>query len=177
MVTKEQKQQQLADLTELLRDAKGIYFADYSGMSVVAVDAMRAALKKKGFAYRVGKNTLIRRALADVGGYESIPSDKFEGMTGLVVSYDDPITPAKILRDISEKTQKPKVKVAIIEREVFDGSQLKQVAELPTREEIISSILGALDAPVSGIVGSINAVMRDLAGVIEAVAKKREGVE
>lgn len=177
MVSKEQKKQQLAELIELLRNAKGIYFADYSGMKVTEVDNMRTALKKKGFVYKVGKNTLIRRALAEIGGYDQIPAEKFEGMTGLVISNGDPITPAKILREVSDKTQRPKVKVAIIERQVFDGSQLKQVSELPTREEIIASILGSLDAPVSGIVGAINAVMRDLSGVIEAVAKKRAGVE
>ena len=89
------------------------------------------------------------------------------------MGYADPIAPAKIIREFSEKNNKLQLKAAVIEGQVFDGSQLKQISELPTREDIVAAILGSLNSPISGIVGSINAVMRDVASLVEEVAKKK----
>lgn len=80
--------------------------------------------------------------------------------------------PQKILKKFADKLDKPKLKIAIVENEVYDSKQLNALASLPSKEEIISSILGSLDSPASGIVGSLNAVMRDLFSVIEEVGKK-----
>ena len=71
------------------------------------------------------------------------------------------------------KAEKPKLKLAVVEGQVFDGSQLKAVSELPTREDMIASIVGSIHAPISGIHGAINAVMRDVAMLVEEVAKKK----
>ena len=110
--------------------------------------------------------------MAEVGGFE-IPEDKFFGQTGFICGYSDPIAPAKIIRDVSEKSEKPKLKAAIVEGQFFDGKQLKEIASLPTREDMIAAIMGSIDAPISGIVGSINAVMRDVASLVEEVAKNK----
>jgi large subunit ribosomal protein L10 len=172
MVTKQQKEQVVAELVAMLQGASGLYLLDYSRMTVAESNHMRSELRKKDLSFKVAKNRLIQRALAEVGGFE-IPEEKFFGQTGIVVGYSDPIAPAKIIKEVSEKSEKPKLKAAVIEGQLFDGSQLKQIAELPTREDMIAGILGSLDAPISGIVGSINAVMRDVAYLVEEVAKKQ----
>ena len=110
--------------------------------------------------------------MAEVPGF-SIPEDKFFGQTGIIVGYSDPIAPAKIIKDVSEKSDKPKLKAAIVDGQLFDGAQLKQIAALPTKEDLIASILGSLNAPASGIVGAINAVLRDVAYLVEEVAKNK----
>ncbi len=172
MITKEQKKVVVAELADMLREATSLYFVDFTGMTVATDQAFRNELRKKGVTMRVAKNTLIIRALADVGGYE-IEDSKFAGQTAVIFGGADPIAPAKIIRQYFEKGEKPKLKVAVVEGQVFDGTQLKQVSELPTREDLISAMIGSIHAPISGIVGSINAVMRDVASLVEEVAKKK----
>lgn len=172
MITIKQKREIVAGLTEKFKRASGFYLVDFMGMTVEDIIRFRRELKKKGVEFQVAKNTLIQRALNEVGDF-GIPEDKFKKSTGVIFSYDDPIVPAKILRDFTEKTELPRLKAALVESEYFDGSSLKQLAALPSKPELIAGILGSLNAPVSGIVGSINAVMRDLASLVEEVAKKK----
>ncbi len=172
MITKEQKRAVVAELTEKLRGASSLYFVDFTGMSVATDQAFRGELRKKDVTMKVAKNTLILRALAEVGGYE-IEDTKLAGQTAVIFGGADPIAPAKIIRQFFEKGEKPKLKIAVVEGQIFDGSQLKQVSELPTREDLISAMIGSIHAPISGIVGSINAVMRDVAALVEEVAKKK----
>lgn len=172
MVTKEQKRKTVAELVELIKDAQGVYLVNFSRVSVKSERELRGEFRKIGAQYRVAKNTLIRRALDEVGGYD-LPSKYLEGETALALSYDDPISPAKVLKDFTKKNDKLSLKAALIEKTLYDGSELAKVAALPNRLELIAGILGILDAPMSGVVGSINAVMRDLASVIEEVAKKK----
>lgn len=172
MVTKQQKTEMVAELVELLNGAQGVYLLNFNRVSVKEDRELRAEFKKADIKYRVAKNTLIKRAFDAIGGYD-IPEQYLKGQTGLVIGYADPIAPAKILKDYTKKNEKVQVKAAVIEKQVYDGTKLAQVASLPTRPELIAGILGSLEAPISGIVGSINAVMRDLASVIEEAAKKR----
>lgn len=172
MVTKQQKQETVAELVELLKDAQGIYLLNFNRVSVKEERELRAEFRKGQVKYRVAKNTLIKRAFEIVGGYD-IPESYLKGQTGIALGYEDPIAPAKILKDYTKKNDKLQVKAAVIEKQLYDGSKLALVASLPTRPELIAGILGSLEAPISGIVGSINAVMRDLASVIEEAAKKR----
>ena len=172
MVTKEHKTAVVAELVESIRSASSLYFVDFTGMTVAQDQKLRAELRTKNVSMRVAKNPLIVRALAEVGGYE-FDKKKLAGQTALIFGGSDPIAPAKIIRQFFEKGEKPKLKYAVVEGQVFDGSQLKTVSELPTREDMIAAIAGSVHAPITGIVGSINAVMRDVASLIEEVAKKK----
>ncbi len=129
--------------------------------------------------YRVIKNTLIKKALEQstntkfTGQIDKLV-ESLEGPTGVVFAYDDPVSPAKIIKKFFEKLEKPKLKIALVESVAYDKSKLNELASLPTKPEIISSIIGSLHAPISGIVHAINAVIRDLASIVEEVAKKKE---
>ena len=175
MITQQKKQEIVAELTEKFQGVKGFYVIDFTGMTVKNSIDLRRLLKAKNIEFRVAKNTLIKRAMKDAGLDFDIPGEKFEGQSAVIVGYDDPVAPAKILKEYleKEKADRPKLKAAVVEGQYFDGSQLKQVAELPTREDMIAAILGSLNAPASGIVGTINAVMRDVASLIEEVAKSK----
>jgi large subunit ribosomal protein L10 len=173
MITQEKKRKIVADLADRFKRANSYYLVDFMGMTVEAAIRFRRELKKKGIDFKVAKNTLVKRALNETGGDNMIPKGKFFGATGVVFGYDDPIAPAKIINELFEKFEKPKLKAAVIEGVYYDGSQLKTIATLPTKPEIIAGIIGSIHAPISGIVGSINAVLRDLAYVIEEVAKKQ----
>jgi large subunit ribosomal protein L10 len=172
MITKNRKQEIVDELVELLDKANGVYLVDFTSMTVAETYRFRKLVYEKQLVYRVAKNTLIERAVDQLGKF-SIPPANLFGQTGMVLSYDDPTAPAKVIKEFADKGDKPKLKAAFLEGSFYDGSELKTIASLPTRAELIAGILGSLNAPASGIVGAINAVMRDVASVIEEVAKKQ----
>jgi large subunit ribosomal protein L10 len=175
MITQQKKKEVVADLTEKFQNVKGFYVVDFTGMTVKNSMDLRRSLKAKNIGFWVAKNTLIQRAMKDAGLDFDIPQEVFAGQSAVVVGYDDPVAPAKLLKEFIDTTKldRPKLKAAVVEGQYFPGSQLKQVSELPTREDMIAAILGSLQAPASGIVGTINAVMRDVASLVEEVAKSK----
>ena len=96
-----------------------------------------------------------------------------KGPTGIIFAFEDPVSPAKIIKKFYDKGEKPKLKVALVENIAYERKQLNDLAALQSKPELISSIIGSLHAPISGIVGALNAVMRDLVSVIEEVSKKQ----
>jgi large subunit ribosomal protein L10 len=153
--------------------ATALYFADFSGISVAEETDLRREFRKSGIEYRVVKNTLARKALENVAGCDQV-ADQLVGPTGIAFGYDDAVVPAKIIKKFSEKTGKLKLKVAVVERQMFVGAKLDELAKLPSRKELIAGILGSIQSPVSGVVGAVGAVLRDLVSVIDQVAKKKQ---
>lgn len=175
-MNKEQKAESVKEIKELIESSEAMYFTDFAGLTVENVNELRKEFFKSDLKYKVVKNTLTSRALSESEKYSSHVEKLKEilhGPTGIVFAYKNPVAPAKILKKFADKIDKPKLKIAIVENEVYDSKQLNALALLPSKEEIISSILGSLDSPASGIVGSINATMRDLFSVIEEVGKKK----
>ncbi len=172
MITKDKKKETVSALVEKLKEVQGLYFINFEGLTVGDAIRLRRSFKEVDIKYQVAKNSLIKRALDEVGGFE-IPDSVFIKETGVVFSYEDPISPAKILKKEFDKFKKPVFKAAIVEGQLFDSSQLKELAALAGKPEIMSAIIGSINAPISGIVGSINAVLRDVAYLVEEVAKKQ----
>ncbi len=178
-MNKKQKEQTVQEIKEKLDKASSLYFTDFSGLTVAETNELRDEFYNAKLEYKVLKNTLIKKAL------ESAKDGKFSGQaenliknlkgpTGVIFAFDDPVSPAKIIKKFYEKIERPKLKIALIESIAYDSSKLNELASLPSKPEIISSIIGSLHSPISGIVNAINAVIRDLASVIEEVAKKKE---
>lgn len=178
-MNKKQKEQAVLEIKEKLEKASSLYFTDFSGLTVEQTNELRDEFFNAKVDYHVIKNTLIKKALEQSsnskfsGEIEKL-IENLKGPTGVVFAYDDPISPAKIIKKFYEKLEKPKLKIALVESVAYDKSKLNELASLPTKPEIISSIIGSLHAPISGIVNAINAVIRDLASVIEEAAKKKE---
>jgi len=162
----------VAEVAERAARATAMYFADFTGLTVEQATELRREFRKAGVEYRVVKNTLAKKALEQVTGYDRV-FDKLVGPTGIAFSYDDAVAPAKIIKKFSDKFGKLKLKAAVLEKQVFDGSQLDELSKLPTRAELMASVLGSIQAPMSGIVGAIGAVARDLVNVIDAIEKKK----
>lgn len=167
-----EKEQIVAKITEQVSRAQGLYFADFTGITVEEINELRREFRKSKVDYRVVKNTLARKALGSVTGYEKV-YDKLVGPTAIAFGYDDPVAPARIIKKFREKNQKLNVKVCVIDKLVYDGNRLDELAKLPTRTDLIAGILGSLQAPISGVVGAINTVMRDLVSVIGEIEKKK----
>jgi large subunit ribosomal protein L10 len=168
-----EKDQIIAEVAEVAGRAHGMFFTDFGGLTVEQATELRREFHKAGIDYRVAKNTLIRKALEQVGGYDRV-FDKLVGPTGVAFAYDDPVAPAKIIQKFIEKHKKLSLKVCMIEREMYDGARLTEIAKIPSRPEIMAAILGSIEAPMAGVPGAINAVLRDLVSVIDEVGKKKQ---
>lgn len=171
-MNRSEKEQVIAELAEKASRASALYFADFTGLTVAEETELRREFRKSGVEYRVVKNTLARKALERVTGYDAM-LNKLVGPTGIAFSFDDAIVPAKVIKRFKEKTGKLNLKVAVIEKQIFDGNRLDELSKLPSKKEIIAAILGSLQSPAAGIAGSINAVMRDLVSVIDQIAQKK----
>lgn len=172
MVTLNQKKDIVKGLVAKLEESTSIFFVNFETMSVAQTNEFRNLLAEQEIGYQVAKNTLVKRALAEVDKFD-VPDEVFKQQTGVLFGGENPVAPGKVIEKFFKDNEKPIFKAAIVEGQYFDSSQLKQVASLPTREDMIASIVSSLGAPASGIVGAINATMRDLASVIEEVAKKQ----
>jgi large subunit ribosomal protein L10 len=179
-MNKQEKAQVVSEIKEKFDKATSIYLTDFSGLTVEQTNEFRTELFNAKVDYRVIKNTLIKKALEAAGTDNKFSAqaekivENLKGPTGVIFAYEDPVSPAKIIKKFFEKIEKPKLKVALIENIAYDKTKLNQLAALPTKPEIISSIIGSLHAPISGIVHTINAVIRDLASIVEEVAKKKQ---
>lgn len=168
-----EKEAIVSEVNEKASRASAMYFADFTGLSVAEETELRREFRKSGVEYRVVKNTLARKALQNIEGCDQLVK-QLVGPTGIAFGYEDAIVPAKIIKKFAERTGKLSLKVAVIEKKLFEGSKLDELAKLPSRKELIAGILGSLQSPVSGIAGAVHAVLSDLVSVIDQVAQQKK---
>jgi large subunit ribosomal protein L10 len=136
------------------------------------VTELRREFRKNGVQYRVVKNTLIRKALESLGGYDSV-AGKLVGPTGVAFAFDDPAAPARVIQKFSEKHNKLGLKACVIEHQLYDGSKLGDIARMPSRKEMMAAIVGSVQAPLAGVPNIVQAVLRDLVSVVGEIEKKK----
>ena len=172
---KDKKIKVTGEIKEMLDSAGALYLTDFIGMTVEEVNELRNEFYKSNIKYKVVKNTLALRAIKEsknYSGYVEKLDEFLVGPTSIVFSDEDPVAPAKIIKKFYDKSEKPKLKVAILENEIYGYDKLDVLASLLSKDELMSGIVFCINSPVSGIVGSINATIRDFASVVEEVAKK-----
>lgn len=167
-----EKSNVISEISEMMEKSSAIFLTDYSGINVEDISDLRNQFRNEGVNYKVFKNTLFKRALNDFGKYEKL-ADHLVGMTGFAFSDSNPVAPAKIIKKYFDKNKKLSLKACYIEGEYYEGSSLDTLASLPSKDELVASIIGSINAPASGIVGAINAVMSELVSVVDEVAKTK----
>ncbi|MEW6194506.1 MAG: 50S ribosomal protein L10 [Bacteroidota bacterium] len=171
-MNKTEKAEIIEQIKELVNKSSGMFLVDYRGVTVEDINKLRSSFRKEGVTYKVFKNTLLKKALDQVQGYEKF-NEQLIGMIGVAFAGDNFVAPAKIIKKYFDDTQKLSFKGCYIESTYYGADQLNTIASMPTKEEIIAGIIGSVASPATGIVGAINAVMRDLVSVIDEVAKKK----
>lgn len=175
MLTRTQKEEQVAELSEKFSRAKSVYVADYRGLSVGAADQLRERIRKEGagdFEYRVAKNSILRRATADleVAGIAS----HFSGPTAIAISFGDPVGLAKILSDFAKEHAVFELKGGVVDGEMIDASQIAELAKLPSMDALRGKIVGLLLAPATKLVRLIAEPGAQLARLVEARRAQQE---
>jgi large subunit ribosomal protein L10 len=155
------KEQAVAEITSKLRESSCTVVADYRGLNVAQVTELRKQLREAGVEFQVLKNSLVRRATASA---ELTQLDTaLTGPTAIAFSKEDAVAPAKILNDFAKKNDALKLKGGVVEGRVFDANEIKALADLPSREGLLSMLLSVLQAP-----------MRNFALAVKAVAEQKE---
>jgi large subunit ribosomal protein L10 len=167
-----QKEQILGDTNERIREVRGLYLADFSGMTVEKLSLLRKKCREQKVQFRVIKNTLLKRAFNARGISEL---DEFlVGPTGLVFSADSEMSPAKILSDFAKEHERPRIKAAVVDGKLFDSKQVAQLAALPSREVLLSQVLGTLVAPMTTFLAVIEATIALPAVMADVLERERK---
>jgi large subunit ribosomal protein L10 len=169
--TKAQKQEQVTALATRLRGSPTVYVTDFTGLDVARITLLRRRLRTAGVAYVVVKNTLALRALKEVAvpGLES----HLEGPTALVLAGADPLAAAKVLTEFVREHEKPAIKVGLVDGKMVTPDQVKRLAALSSRVELLAQLGGALQAPMAGFVGALQGLLQNMVGALEALRAQR----
>jgi large subunit ribosomal protein L10 len=170
MATKVRKQEIVSELREFFQDGKVAIVADLSGFTVAEITQFRRKLDKDNAACRIGKNTLVK--IATENGDFQVIKDLAVGPTAIVVGYNDPAAPAKTTVDFIKEVKKGAVRGGVLEGKTMSSDEVKGLASLPSKEQLLSSIMGGLDSGARNIAGILNSMIRDIAVLTEEVAKK-----
>ncbi|MFD1738272.1 50S ribosomal protein L10 [Bacillus salitolerans] len=157
----ELKKQTVSEIADKLRDSKSTIVVDYRGLTVGQVTELRKQLREAGVEFKVFKNTMTRRAATEVG-LEGL-NEHLTGPNAVAFSFEDVVAPAKILNEFAKKNEKLEIKAGVIEGNVASVEDVKALAELPSREGLLSMLLSVLQAPI-----------RNLALAAKAVADQKE---
>jgi large subunit ribosomal protein L10 len=165
-----EKEQLVVELKEKLGSAKALYYTDFTGLNVKSMTELRRRLRKQGVEYVVIKNTLALRAVNESG----LVGERLRGPTGIVVAKD-PVAAAKVLSDFAKENDKrPSVKGGLFDGRAVDAAQVAKLANMPSREQMLSQLGGYMQAPMTQMVTVMNSLLSNFAGAVEALKAQRE---
>lgn len=167
-----EKIKKVEELAQVFNEARSVVLNDFTGLDVERISELRKQCRENGVEYRVIKNTLALRSLAGTPG-EGL-EQYFEGPTALAVSRESENLPAKILADFAKENEAPKFKAAVVEGNVIDATEVLALAKLPSREELVSKLLGSLKSPGNNLVSVLQGTVRNLLYVVNAIIEKKQ---
>ena len=175
MLTRSQKETEVAELRDRFTRATSVFVAEYRGLDVASVDALRAKMRAAGegvFEYRVAKNTLLRRAAEGSSG-ESIVA-QFNGPTAVAFSFGDPAKLAKLLVDYAKDKEPFKLRAAVVDGHALNQDEIAHLATLPSLDELRGKLIGLLQAPAGQLARLLAAPGAQIARVVGAHQRQLE---
>jgi large subunit ribosomal protein L10 len=165
-----EKERLVEELSTKMRGAKALYYTDFTGLTVKRMTELRRRLRKAGVEYVVIKNTLALRAVNESG----LMGTRLRGPTGVVIG-GDPVTAAKVLSDFArEFEQKPEVKGGLLDGRALSSAQVKRLATMPPREQMLAELGASMQYPLAGFVGALAGVLSTFAGALSALHAQKE---
>ena len=168
----DEKKKIVEDLRDKFAKSKVLIVTDYKGLNVETMTELRRKLRESQVDYQVVKNTLQVRA-AEATTVEAIKY-QFKGPSAIALSFDDPVAPAKILTEFAKKNNKLEIKAGIMEDKVLDLLSIKALADLPSRETLLSQMLSVMVGVPTGFVRVLNGVPQQFMNVLLAIKDQKE---
>jgi large subunit ribosomal protein L10 len=166
-----EKEKLVTELKDKIGGAQALYYTDFTGLNVKRMTELRRRLRKANVEYVVIKNTLALRAVNESG----LVGERLKGPTGIVMAKDA-VGAAKVLSDFAkENDQRPAVKGGMLEGASIDAAQVKRLAAMPSREQMLADLGAGLQSPLSAMLGALSGPMMMFVGALEALKTQREG--
>lgn len=162
----------VAELRELVGQTKAAILADYRGLSVAELTELRKKLRETDSEFRVVKNTLFKRAAADLMPVDDLDAH-LSGPTAIGFAKSDPVGMAKVMLDYVQAHKAMSLKAGVMDGRVLGLSQLEALSKTPPREVLISQMLGSLQSPISGFVGTLSGIISNFVRTLDAVAAQK----
>lgn len=167
-----EKKQVVLDIKEKMEQAKGMVLYDYRGLSVAEVTDLRNQFREAGVEYRVIKNSMLKRAakMLEIEGLD----EHLIGPTAVAFGFEDAVAPAKVLVDFTKKLKKTQIKTGILEGKLIGIDNVKSLAALPSRDQLLGMLAGTLNAPITGFARSLSGIISKLGYALNAVKEQKE---
>ena len=166
-----EKEQLVSELSGKIKGAQALYYTDFTGLNVKRMTDLRRRLRKAGVEYVVIKNTLALRAVNESG----LVGARLKGPTAIVVAADA-LAGAKVLTDFAkENDQKPAIKGGMFDGRSIDAEQVKALANMPSREQMLAELGAGLMSPLAAFAGALNGMLYQVIGALEALRAQKEG--
>lgn len=159
------------EIAESFDKAQAVFFAHYTGMTVEELTGLRRELRAANAKFSVVKNTIAKKAIE--GRDEAVAKDLLKGQTAAVYAFGDVAQVAKLVTDHAKKNEKLVVMGGYMEASLLDSKAVSQLASLPSREVLISKILGSMTSPHRGLLGVLQALPRDMVSVLNQIKEKK----
>mgnify|MGYP001020607845 FL=1 len=158
------------ELTKKLERAKGVYLTDYIGLNVQDITDLRREFYENDVEYLVTKNTLLKIAAnnSNLNDLDSV----LNGSTAVAFSYEDPTSPARVIKKFTKDNDLPKVKGIIIDGNIIDGSEFDRIANLPTKDESLAKLVVLLQSPLMKLVWALKSPMSDMTNMLNNLKEK-----
>ncbi len=161
MAKVELKQPIVEEISESIKDAQGVVLVDHRGLTVEEDTRLRKQLREAGVVYKVYKNTMMKRAF-DGTQFEDL-NKHLEGPSAIAISKEDATAPARILSKFAKEAPALELKAGVVEGNYYDVDGIKSLASIPSREELLSKLLGSIQSPIA-----------NFARVVDQIAKAKE---
>lgn len=168
----DKKKEIAEELHEKFLKSKIVILTDYKGLDVASVSDLRKKLNDVNVEFKVVKNTLLARASENTD-VETIKDD-FKGPSAVVLSYDDPVAPAKVITEFAGGNDKFEIKVGVMGGKRLDGNAIKALSSLPSREVLLAQVLSAMNGVPTAFVRVLNAVPQKLLYALQAIKDQKE---
>lgn len=169
-MNKTEKQALVTELRDKMKGAKALYYTDFTGLNVKQMTDLRRRLRKGGVEYLVIKNSLALRAVNESG----LTGTRLRGPTGIVIGKD-PVAAAKVVSDFAKESEKLTVKGGLLDGKVIDSAQVKKLATMPSREQLLAELGAGLQSPLAAFAGALNGLLTTFVGALDALRVQREG--
>ena len=156
MAKVELKQPIVQSIAEDIKDAASVVLVDYRGLTVAEDTALRKQLREAGIVYKVCKNTMMKRAFE--GTDFAALDEHLEGPSAIAISKDDATAPARILCKFAKDAKALELKAGVVEGTVYDVAGLTELSKVPSREELLSKLLGSLQSPITNLARVLNQI-------------------
>ena len=170
----ELKQPVIQEISEQIKDAASVVIVDYRGLNVAQDTALRKEMREAGVVYKVYKNTMMRFAFKDTDFAQL--DDQLEGPNAIAIGKEDATAPARILAKFAKTAPALEIKAGVVEGTFYDTEGMKQIASVPSREELLSKLLGSLQSPITNLARVLNQIAEQGGGeaAAEAAPAKEE---